>query len=193
MWLQPRQAIRTAIEEERENEMYLLTVLGGLITGFDNLSDQGIGDTMILPFILLLWLIAGCFGGFISLYVVAGLLRWTGSWFGGKASFRELQFTYAWSFIPLLPSLGVVVILIGYYGRSMFSSEGPAISGSIIDMVLLGGAFIIIVVLTLWAVVSFFRALSEVQAFNIWKALGSVIIPFLGLIAIFAGIGFLMK
>ena len=149
IWTRPRQAVRAAVEQDRTGEMYLL---GGLITGFDNVSDSGLGD---------------------------------------RASFREVQHAYAWSFVPLLPALAMTLVLVAVYGRGMFSSEGPDVEGAVIDVVLLIG--FLALVLGVWALVSFFRALSEVQGFSVWKALASAAIPMAALIAVVVAVWLVVR
>ena len=74
----------------------------------------------------------------------------------------------------------------------MFTTEGPVVTGSITDVVLLLGFIALTLVLTIWALVSFFRALSEVQRFPVWKAVASAAIPFLVLVGVGVGIALLV-
>lgn len=192
IWTRPREAVRAAIEQDRAKETFLLAILGGIVYGFDNVADRGFGDTIGLPAIVVIWLLAGAFGGLLGLYFNPGVLTWTGRWLGGRGSFRDVQFAYAWAQVPSLPAIVIAIGQIALYGRSLFTTEGPYLGESISDIVPLLLLILVALVLFVWTLVAFFRALSEVQGFSVWRAVASAAIPFLAIVALAVGVSLMV-
>lgn len=173
--------------------MYVLAALGGILYAFDNVSEWDIVDDVGLPGVLFLWILVGTISGFLGLLITPGVLRWTGSWFGGEASLRDIQHAYAWSYVILLPTFLGLLLLVAVFGGAMFSSADLPADGPVIGAVLLLVYIAVAVVLVIWALVTFFRALSEVQRFSVWKAVGSAAIPFLALVALGVGAALVLR
>lgn len=110
----------------------------------------------------------------ILLYLGGGLLRWTGSWLGGRGSSVEVRAALAWSSLPMICASGlwipeVALVAINPWFMIGFQQVGRPI---------------IALILGIWAFVLFLNCLGEVHRFSAWKALrasllgaGVIIVP----------------
>lgn len=189
IWVKPRSTIRAIIDSDPEKYVLFLAILAGIVRVLDQTSERGYGD--ILPFaaVLILSVLFGGAAGLISLFISGAVFRWTGSWFGGRASSKEVRAAVAWSSIPSISMLLIWVLLIAVYGKEMFTSVTPTIDNS--PYILLCSALPSLV-LILWAFILLLLTISEVHRFSIWKALGTVAIPVIAVLVPFLACGLLL-
>lgn len=158
----------------------MLAALGGISQALDRASMRNLGDEHDLGFILAASLIGGPIAGVISLYLFGMLLKWTGSWLGGTASSINIRAAVAWSYVPLIWALFLWVPQLALFGKDLFSSETPSIDQS--PFLMLGFGLLAIIV-GVWTIVVFVKALGQVQGFSALRALGNTMAAALVIVA----------
>ncbi|MES0491628.1 MAG: YIP1 family protein [Leptospirales bacterium] len=83
----------------------ILAAVAGFSQVLDRASSRSFGDTFEWPIIFLIAAVAGPIFGIIVLYIIGAVFKWTGSWIGGKASFKNIRIAVAWSNVPILWAL----------------------------------------------------------------------------------------
>lgn len=182
MWTRPRATIAQIVERDPTHLVLLLAALGGFGETLDRASMRSAGDTVDVPAIFLLAATGGSVGGIITLYLGGLLLRWTGSWIGGRASPEQIRAAIAWAGVPVIWSLLLWIPELALFGNELFTSATPRIDASIVLTVLLLSFFVIETVIAVWAFVAFLKSLGQVQGFSAWKALGNTLLVVLVII-----------
>jgi hypothetical protein len=184
IWIRPRETIRWIVETDPTRQVILLAALSGIAQSLARASERSLGDIISVPIIFIIALIAGSIGGILSLYIGGALLRWTGSWFGGQAASEEVRAAIAWSSVPIIWSLLLLIPELALFGEELFTSATPRIDANPLLQFLLLGFVAVEIVISIWAFVLFLKCLGEVHRFSAWKALGAVVIPGLVLVGI---------
>lgn len=148
-----------------------LVIAGGFLNVLNQASTRNMGDEMGLWSILLVAAFIGPISGLISLYVYGALIGWTGKWLGGKAYVEDIRAAIAWANVPAIWLAWVWLVELPVFGNEMFTSATPRIDQSLPLALLLIGLSVIEVVVGIWAVILYLRALGQVQQFSAWKAL----------------------
>ena len=156
----------------------LLIVLSGLANGItENQSQLGhSGYSVILLFIAAG---AGAIFGIIATYIYAVMLSWTGELFNGKANTDQFVTILAWSQVPLIAMVLLMVpklLLFGVRGITD-TQEVNQVSGMthfIFDT--------IAVLLSLYTFIILVKGIVIIQGFNIVKAILNALLPGLLLI-----------
>lgn len=179
MLTSPRDTVRRIVERDPRYVVLPLAALSGIDQVLERASGRGAGDTLDLTTILLMAVVAGPLGGLLSLFVGALLLRWTGSWLGGRAPALHVRTAMAWGSLPAIYAMVLWVPSIAVFGRSLFTSELPSIGGDASRALLFDALIMAEVVVAVWSFVVFLHALGEVQGFSAWRALGNVFLAVL--------------
>ncbi len=171
MWYAPRAATRRVLDAGGRGTWPLAALLG-LSQALDRAASLDAGSRHGLPAILLGSVLAGAVAGPAFVLVAAWLVRWTGSWLGGRASAAEVRAALAWGQVPAVSAmpLWIPVLLAG--GLEVFRSR-PEIPDAGASMTILGCG-IAMAVAALWGVATSVAALAEAQRFTIARSLASV-------------------
>ena len=172
MWTRPRATIQQIVSSDPQKHILTLAAIGGISQALDRASMRNLGDEHDLGFILAVSLIGGPIAGVMSLYLFGALLKWTGGWLGGAGSFINIRAAMAWSYVPLIWALLLWVPQLVIFGKDLFSSDTPNIDQS--PFVMLGFGLLAIIV-AIWTIVVFLKALGQVQGFSAWRALGNTL------------------
>jgi len=196
IWFQPRLTIRRIVDTDSQKYVNFLAALTGISNGLDTASRRSSGDIFPFPLVLIMVIIFGSIGGWISLYISGALLRWTGSWFGGQANSDEVRAAVAWASIPTCAGLAIWILEIAIFGQELFTESAPRIDNSLFLSLLLLALLIPQLILGLWSLVLLINTLAEVHRFSGWKAFGAatsafliIFIPLLCLVFIAIGFG----
>jgi len=188
LWTRPRQVIRDILNgENSRRNILILAGVSGILRALDQATIRALGDQMGTATILLMSLIFGFIGGLISLYLISWIMKFTGKWIGGQASFHEVLTATAWSNVILIwvGLLWIPKLLL--YGHEMFTTATPTMDANPTLKLLLVIFGLIEVILSFWAVVVYILTLSEVQKFSGWMALLNVILALvIAFVVIFA-------
>lgn len=140
--------------------IFTLAVLTGVAEVVGNAGYFAFGETFGTPLTILLVLVTGSILGVLALYVGGTLLQWSGRWLGGQASLDEIQIALAWSTVPRIATLPILLLAI------LLNDQGLVAFGTYV--------LPIIILLDFWSVVLLVICLGELQRFSALKALGSI-------------------
>jgi len=197
MWTRPRATIAQIVARDPTHLVLLLAAISGFSETLDRASMRSAGDTVGVPMIFVLAATAGAVGGIVTLYVGSWLLRWTGSWIGGRASPVHIRAAVAWSGVPAVWALLLWIPELALFGSELFTTATPRIDGSV-GLLLLFLAFSAIeIVIGAWTLVVALKALGQVQGFSAWKALANgtlaVLVIVVPIVLLAVGLGALYR
>lgn len=164
IWTEPKRTIRYIVTTNPQRSMIFLATTYGIyqvlerddfISLLENIGALGAWAIAI---------IGGFILGLLSLYIYSALLKWTGSWLNGKADSTEIRAAYAWSNVPYV--LMVIILIIDIF------MVQPIISSSPTSLVLLSINFVLVI----WSCVILCRSLAEIQGFSSWTGLGNILL-----------------
>lgn len=180
IWYKPRSVIKQILDTKITPHIFILPVLGGIYILLSKAITRNIGDLINIPTILFTSVIFGPLLGFIWVYVLSGLLTWSGQWIGGRGSYKELRIAVTWSLVPLVWSLFLLLIpQIIMFGRELFSSQAPPIdTNNAVRFLIRNGFELSEFVVILWSVAIFLKCVGEAHHFSVWKALLNTVLAF---------------
>jgi hypothetical protein len=189
LWTQPRATIQQLVASDPSKHVLLITAIVGVSNTLSQASQRNLGDRTGLGSILAIAFILGPLFAIAMLYLFAAVLRRTGRWFGGQASSRDLRASTAWSSVPVAVAAVLWIPQLALVGREMFSAESPTLSASVPIALAMLGLHVLEIVAAVWAIVLFFKCLSQVQQFSVWKALGNAVLAALAVVVSLIAIG----
>lgn len=171
MWYKPRETVRKIVKYNPKYLVLPLAMIGGFAQVIDRAAVRSLGDQLSVSTIFIFALVGGPLLGILSLYVFSALLRWTGKWIGGKASSEHIRTALAWSIVPSVWALILLVPELALFGKELFTSITPKIDSSLtlIALLFLFGA--IEIGIGIWSFIISLKSIGEVQGFSAWKAL----------------------
>jgi hypothetical protein len=189
IWTKPRDTIRKIVAYDPN---YRFPVLAG-IYGFPLLlqiaQNFSLGENFPAYAIALIALAASVIVGMIVMSILSGLLLWTGRWIHGEASFREIRASVAWSNVPNIVTIITWIIFLGIFRNDTFFHTFPGINLTSGEYAAVFILFFIQLLVSIWSLIIFLKALGEVQGFSAWKALLNLIIPSVIVLAVIWIIG----
>lgn len=188
IWTSPRKVFRFIHYHEYHKYVWPLLFLAGIARAFDRAILKNIGDQLPLSDILWGCITLGGLLGWLSYYLYAWLLSWTGKWLEGEANTTSLVRVLTYASFPSIIALLVVAAQIQAFGIELFKEYGELSSTTLSEEILLYIAPILELVLGAWTLVLSTIAVSEAQQFSIGKAILNLLLPVLILIALFIGI-----
>jgi hypothetical protein len=194
MWTSPRHVFKYINDKHYDKYVTVLLVLSGISGSFDRASMRNMGDSMSIWAILGFCVILGGLLGWISYYIYAALVSWTGKWLNGKGDTSSILRIFSYAMTPSIIALIFLVPQIGVYGIEMFKKDGNISSAGLISNIFVYGSLILEVVLGIWTLVFCVVGISEVQKISIGKSILNlllpifvILIPILILVLIFKG------
>ncbi|MFC1728957.1 YIP1 family protein [candidate division KSB1 bacterium] len=176
IWFYPRTAIKRIAASDSISMLILLAVLAGISIALNVSLFMKLGDRLSLPFVILISVMTGSFGGIIILMANGFLLFWTGRWFGGKASVTDVQSTIAGASIPISGTLLLLILLLFLYGNEVFSGIRPTIDLNPAASFILSRYWLLVTIIAVWQVVLFIKGFSEVHGLSISKSISSTLL-----------------
>jgi hypothetical protein len=174
IWTRPRATIRGIVDTDPTLHVTGLAVLAGIVRSLDNAARRNAGNNLPLAALMVASLIGGTIGGLLGLYLGGWLFRHAGKWFGGRADSEEVRAAIAWSAVPVVTTLPIGLFQVFFFGKDLFTKDGPKISFSDSSGIVLLATGLIQLILSVWTIVLFLRCLGEVHRFSAWKALLSL-------------------
>ncbi|HLP64761.1 Yip1 family protein [Flavobacterium sp.] len=175
--LDPKRAFKFIHKYEYENHVKVLLVLAGISGTFDRAVNNNSGDDMSLGGVIAMSVIVGGLLGWISYYLYAALMSWTGGWLNGNAGTSDLLRIIAYANIPSILGLIIMIFQLILVGNSYFQSTiyldeyGTAVT------ILYYGLAIAQLGLGIWNVFLLVIGVAEAQQFGYGKAFLNVILP----------------
>jgi hypothetical protein len=179
IWTKPRLIFKFINDNHYDKFVKLLLVLAGISRAFDRASMKDMGDKMSIWGILSLSIILGGLLGWISYYIYAALLSWTGDWLDGKGDTTSILRILAYAMTPAIISLLLLIPQIGIYGNEIFKADGDITSAGLIPNILVYGSMILELILGIWTIVLCVIGVSEVQKLSIGKSILNLLLPIL--------------
>lgn len=179
VWTKPRETLQAILNFNPNYLVLLLSAIYGLKQGLDISALSVLGDNYPLWAILLGVIILGPIIGIASLYLGSWLLVWTGKWIQGQSSYQTMRTALAWSYVPSLINLGLIIITLPFFGIEVFTSTTPSLYASNSLLVLLIVISSLDLLLSIWMFVISIIMISEAQQFSVWKALGNILLAML--------------
>jgi len=182
IWTSPQLVFKYLNDTRYDKFVWVLLMLAGIGNAFDRASARHIGDYFPLIGVLAIGIAGGVIFGWISYYIYAALLCWTGKWLKGKADTDSLLRMVSHAMIPLIVTLILLIPRISVFGNEMFQSDASIYETEVWSMVIYYCISFIETILGLWSLVLIVIGISEVQKFSIEKSILNMILPVLILI-----------
>lgn len=176
IWLEPRATIRKIIAENPKRSLWLLAAIYGFSSLLNSFQSASFGSLWGAFAIFLTALILSPFWGYVAFALWSWVICWTGKWLKGVGDFQTIRAAYAWSCVPLALNGLLWVLMIVFFGRSLFLNfpeNYPLVNAQATILFII---LIIKVILAVWSLVIYLNALAEVQQFSVLRAIGNVII-----------------
>jgi hypothetical protein len=172
VWWEPRRTIRYLTAYRIDRWMLALAMMAGAVRTLFRLKDPGFAGLLVNPLL-------GAFGGILSMYVTALLLRWVGTWFGGRARTWDIARAWAWSNVPIVPVFALLLLIRIGLATALITDSEDLLNPFRLESVVWGLVALGIVALHLWSLVIFVVMLSEVQQWPLSRTLASLLTPIL--------------
>ncbi|WP_299444186.1 Yip1 family protein [uncultured Aquimarina sp.] len=179
IWTKPRKVFKFINDKHYGKYVNLLLVLAGISRAFDRASTKNMGDQMSIWAILGMCIIFGGLLGWISYYLYAALLSWTGKWLDGKGDTTSIVRILSYAMTPAIIALLFLIPQIGIYGNEIFKADGDITSAGLISNIIVYGSMILEFILGIWTVVFCVIGVSEVQKLSIGKSILNLLLPML--------------
>jgi hypothetical protein len=183
IWLQPRPTLRFLLRYDPDRYIWLLLILGGIANSMSNNPPQSLsGDLGSISYLIGV-LIGGCTVVLLFYLLFIFYLQWSGSWLKGRGRYAPMRTVFAWSMVPSIPTLGLQVIGMLYFGGNFITNTMEFKSQLDSGIAFFIGA--VEFILGVWVLVIMIIGISEVHQFGIGKA---ILTWFLSLILLIATI-----
>ena len=90
IWTSPRRVFKYLHERNYDKYVTILLVLSGISRAFDQAATKNFGDKMSIWAILGICIIVGGLFGWLTYYIYAALLSWTGKWLKGEGNTNSI-------------------------------------------------------------------------------------------------------
>ncbi|MCM4162404.1 MULTISPECIES: Yip1 family protein [unclassified Arenibacter] len=179
IWTSPRKVFKFINDNHYDKYVNGLLFFAGISSAFDRASLKNSGDNLSLIAILALCIIVGGLLGWISYYIYAALLSWTGKWINGEGDTKSILRIISYAMTPAIIALIFLIPQIGIYGNEMFKSDGDISSAGIVANIFVYSSMILEFILGIWTIVFCVVGVSEVQKLSIGKSIVNLILPLL--------------
>lgn len=121
VWTQPKRVFTAVVTSNQDFESFLLLFVTAVLVGFNKSKTVWYYFSRQEEYLNVLEILRNT-AVFIGIYYcMIVLIRWTGSWLGGKAGFRPLAAVYAFSNTPVL--FFIIVLGVEYIGWAYLYSD----------------------------------------------------------------------
>lgn len=179
IWLEPRRIFKYINEREYEKYFYILLFFAGMVRAFDRASLKNMGDNTSLFVIVVSCVLIGGFLGWISYYIYAALLSWTGKWLGGIGNTSSLYRIIVYAMIPSILSLIFLIPEIAIYGNDVFKDKSDLVNSGIVGNTIFWLSIFFEFSLSIITFIFMVIGVSEVQKFSLGKAFLNLLLPLL--------------
>lgn len=177
IWTAPREVFKYINDHNYDKYVKLLLILSGISSFFDRASMKNFGDSMSLWAVIAICIIGGGLLGWISTYIYAALMNWTGKWLNGEGNTTSILQMLSYAMIPSIFSMVFLIPQIFIYGNDLFQSDGDISSASLASNVVVYSLMFLEFIVGVLTFVLFVIGTSEVQKLSIGKAVLNVLLP----------------
>lgn len=178
IWIKPRATMRWILDTEPRRMVLPLAALGGVSQGLQAATPRILADFPIVT-IVGLKVAVGAIGGVLGVYLGGFLIRLTGRWLGGSGDSVGVRSALAWSQIPTIWSILLILPLLAAFGAEAFRLD-PSSMGDTPGVWLFMLPYIVVqIVVGIWGLVITLKCVGEVHGLSAWHALGALVVAFL--------------
>lgn len=178
IWFSPRIVFEYIDSKKYNNYVILLIIIGGINHSLEKAITKNFGDKTSLLGILILSILLGGLLGWISYYIYAALISWAGKFLDGKANTDSIFRILAYSFIPQVISLFILILQIITFEDKIFKSD-EFIFANTFSLILYHTFSILQLICNFWTLILFVTGISVVQKFSIANSIFNIVLPFL--------------
>lgn len=179
IWTSPRLVFKYINDKQYGEYVTMLLILAGIYNSLDKAMLKHMGDHLPLWGVLGVAIVGGTLFGWLSYYIYAALISWTGGWLKGAGDTDSILRIMSYALIPSLVSLVFLIPEIALYGIDLFKSDAQPFFFGWIDDKLIIFLEAISVCLGTWSLILFILGIAEVQKFSIWKSILNMVLPVL--------------
>tara|TARA_R100000935_G_C2783908_1_gene142954 strand:- start:209 stop:802 length:594 start_codon:yes stop_codon:yes gene_type:complete len=175
--LQPKVTFNYIFKHKSKESVFTFFVLAGIAKSVDRLLEKELVDRPFDIVQLVISIILGGALGWISYYVIAWFLEVTGGLLKGKARLFEYRRVLAWSLVPVIVSLFILIpqfFLFGAGSNNLVWENGFSMNS-------IGLIFFIVLslLLDLWTLIILIIGVAYIQNFSIGRAVLNIVLPIL--------------
>jgi len=177
IWTQPRSVLKYINDNHYDKFVIILMVFAGIASSFNNAAVRNLGDQ--LPFFSLLGvcIIGGGLLGWISYYIYAALLSFTGKWIQGQGDTTSLFRILAYAMIPTIFGLVLLVPQLAIYGAELYKEDGDIFSAGFAANIIFWATLFFEFLLSICTIIFIVVGVSEVQKLSIGMTILNLIMP----------------
>jgi hypothetical protein len=177
IWVEPRATISRLVQESPERGFWFLAVIYGFSSLLNWFQSMMVGHRLGIIPIFAIALIASPLWGYLSFSVWSFIVHFTGKWFKGQGSFKDVRTAYAWSCVPLVVNVILWFVLTFLFGRALFANLSPEAQVFTHGQIMvLFGAMLLRIGTAIWSLVIYLNALAEVQKYSVLRAIGNALL-----------------
>lgn len=173
IWFTPRKTYLAMLLVDCFPLFWGLAIVMGVFTSFSLLSIfwQQYPENILLKnfWFIIFWGLGGAIYGILYLYIGSWLYTLTGRWIKGIGTFKRVQYALGWAFYPPIVS-GVFHLI------ALSLSQYVFFQTIFLFLSLLFG---------LWGFILFLHMIGEAHEFSVWRALVTLLISSLLVLAVF--------
>ncbi len=174
IWFYPAATFKFVLKHLPNKYVNLLFLLGAFV---NSLSRTGSATYNRSGSIYLIFqILSATLIGWGIYYILAWATHQTGKWLGAKGQLWQVRNVLAWSLIPAICVLLLIIPQLIFLGFDYFSSE-MEIESLTFSAVLIGIS-IVGAILMIWSVVLFVRGIMLVHEFGAGRAVINVLLPY---------------
>ena len=192
IWTSPRKIFRYINDKHYDKYVVILLVLSGISRTFDQAAMKNMGDKISILGIIGFCIIGGGLLGWLTYYIYAALISWTGKWLNGEGNTDSILRIISYAMLPSVVALIFLIPQIAVYGNEMFKADGDIVSAGFISNIFVYLSLLLEITFGIWTLVLCVIGISEVQKFSIGKSILNMLMPGLLLLAIILPIVLLM-
>lgn len=183
IWVKPKLVFDYIFKYYPDKYLNALLIIASFISTLERILDKGYNLDSAYIITLLFSTLFGALITYGCYYLFAWILRVIGTHlFNGKAKNKDYLIVIAWSNIPMIASIILTFLVIVLFGATA-ASDNYIPTTTTNEMVIIGFTFLELI-LAIWSIVIMVIGVMKIQNFNVWKALGNVLLPFAVLVII---------
>lgn len=188
MWVKPKTTIRKVVDYNPNFRLFWLSAIYGIVSLLSSSQSFALGHRFHFFLVLFLCLIVAPLWGYIVFSVSSFFIFLSGKWLKGSAKYKEIRSAIAWSNAPMIVNIFLWILLLSIFREDMLRDFPASFVFSKAQRVFLFLILLSQLVVSVWIIVLYINALSEVQRFSIGKAILNILIAMVIFIAVFFAI-----
>lgn len=177
IWTSPRRIFKFINDNQYDKYVTILLLLAGISKAFDKASLRNMGDDMSIWAIVGICIVGGGLFGWISIYIYAALINWTGNWLKANGNTNSILRILAYAMVPSTVALVFLTPQIAIYGNELFKSEGDITSADWLSNVFAYGSMLLEFILAMLSIIFCVIGISEVQKLSIGHSIINLLLP----------------